>query len=185
MMRKNDNYRTDAEFEDFLVNIGGIVNGRRTGEPLIFERKRFTVGNGWLGIIERLFETLIALGWNKKFILVKEKFGGMSIFLDDLPENGLHFVIDADKETFSVCEVCGESAEQHKINNWVYTLCDTHRDEKLYVEVDGKTYLKKLKDPILKGDSYFNALDNEILVCDVDKLFDPWSLKVIEVKNND
>ena len=63
-----------------------------------------------------------------------------------------------------MCEVCGEPGEQHKINNWIYTLCDTHRDERLYVEVDGKLYLKKLKEPILKGDIYFNAFDNEILI---------------------
>lgn len=185
-MRKNNNYRTDEEFEDFLANIGGLVRAHRPEKGPISLRNEFNIGNGWLGILERLFETLIRLGWDKSFINVKEKFGGLSFFIDNLPDNGLHFIVEAERESFKVCEVCGETGEQYKINNWVYTLCDEHRDEKLYVEVDGKLYLKKLKEPILKGDLYYNAFDNEILVSDVDELFDPWSLKVIEViKNND
>ena len=185
-MRMNDNYRTDAEFEDFLNSIGGVTISHKPHLPPITERRYFNIGNGWLGILQRLFETLIALGWDKSFVNVKEKFGGMSIFLDNLPENGFHFVNEAEKETFITCEVCGEPGEQHRINGWVYTLCDTHRDKKLYVEVDGKLYLKKLKEPILNGDTYFNALTNTIEICNVDKFFDPWSLKVIEViKNND
>ena len=185
-MRKNNNYRTDHEFEDFLANIGGLVRVYNPDKGPIIKRNQFGVGNGWLGILERLFQTLIKLGWDKSFINVKEKFGGLSFFIDNLPENGLHFIVEAEKESFQTCEVCGEHGEQHKINNWIYTLCDTHRDDRLYIEINGKLYLKKLKESILKGDLYFNAFDNEILICDVDDLFDPWSLKVVEViKNND
>jgi hypothetical protein len=185
-MRKNNNYRTDAEFEDFLANIGGLVRVYRPDKGPIIKRSQFGVGNGWLGILERLFQTLIRLGWDKSFINVKEKFGGLSFFIDNLPENGLHFIVESEKESFKVCEVCGEPGEQHRINGWIYTLCDEHRDEKLYVEVDGKLYLKSLKEPILKGDLYYNALHNEISTCEFEDFFDPWSLKVVEVvKNND
>ena len=44
-----------------------------------------------------------------------------------------------------------------------------------------KTYLKKLMEPILNGDIYFNALTNKIEVCDKDNFFDPWCLKVEEI----
>ena len=128
---------------------------------------------------------MIALGWDKSFINVKEKFGGMSVFLDNLPENGFHFVVEAERETFKVCEVCGEPGEQNCINGWVHTLCEEHRDEKLYVEYEGKTYLKKLKEPVKNGDTYLNVLTNIIKTCETDNFFDPWSLKVVEViKNN-
>ena len=40
------------------------------------------------------------MGWDKQFLNVKQKFGGMSIFLDNLPENGFHFVVESEKETF-------------------------------------------------------------------------------------
>ena len=182
----NNNYLSDEEFENFLKNIGGINISHKPHLGPIFNRKNFGIGNGWLGIVQRLFEVLIKLGWDKSFINVKEKFGGMSIFLDNLPENGFHFVAEAEKETFQVCEVCGEPGEQHKINGWIYTLCDEHRNEKLYVEYEGKRYLKKLMEPIKNGDIYFNALTNTIEICKTDNFFDPWSLKVIEViKNND
>jgi hypothetical protein len=184
-IRMNDNHRTDFEFESFLNSISGVTISHKPHLPPITERRYFGINNGWLGILQRLFETLIALGWDKNFINVKEKFGGMSIFLDNLPENGFHFVVEAERETFKVCEVCGEPGEQNRINGWVHTLCEKHRDEKLYVDYEGKTYLKKLMEPILNGDLYYNALNNEIILCDVDKFFDPWSLKVVEViKNN-
>jgi hypothetical protein len=185
-IRMNNNHRTDAEFESFLKKIGGLQRAYRVDKGPILKRNQLNIGNGWLGIVQRLFETLIALGWDKSFVNVKEKFGGMSIFLDNLPENGFHFVAEAERETFQVCEVCGEPGEQHKINGWVYTLCDEHRNEKLYVEYEGKRYLKKLMEPIKNGDIYFNALTNTIEICKTDNFFDPWSLKVIEViKNND
>jgi len=185
-IRMNNNHRTDKEFESFLEKIGGLQRAYRVDKGPILKRNEFNIGNGWLGITQRLFETLIALGWDKSFVNVKEKFGGMSIFLDNLPENGFHFVIEAEKETFKTCEVCGEPGEQNRINGWIYTLCDEHRDEKLYVEYEGKTYLKKLMEPIKNGDIYFNALTNTIEKCETDNFFDPWSLKVTEViKNND
>ena len=181
----NNNHRTDKEFESFLEKIGGVKITHKPHLSPITERRHFGIGNGWLGIVQRLFETLIALGWDKSFVNVKEKFGGMSIFLDNLPENGFHFVVVAEKETFKTCEVCGEPGEQNRINGWVYTLCDKHRDEKLYVDYEGKTYLKKLTEPILNGDIYFNALTNRIETCKTDNFFDPWSLKVFEIiKNN-
>jgi hypothetical protein len=121
------------------------------------------------------------MGWDKSFINVKEKFGGMSIFIDNLPENGFHFVVDAEKETFNVCEVCGENGNQHKIKGWVYTLCDEHRDEKLYVEYEGKTYLTKLLEPIKNGDLYYNAETHVVSLCDVENFFNPWCLKVEEI----
>jgi len=182
----NNNHRTDAEFENFLEKIEGLQRTYMVDKGPILKRNQFGIGNGWLGIVQRLFEVLIKLGWDKSFINVKEKFGGMSIFLDNLPENGFHFVAEAERETFQVCEVCGEPGEQHKINGWVHTLCDEHRDDKLYVENGGKRYLKKLMEPIKNGDIYFNALTNTIEICKTDNFFDPWSLKVIEViKNND
>ena len=181
-IRMNDNHRTDQEFENFLKNIGGVTIQHKPHLGPIMERRYFGVGNGWLGIIQRLFEVLIKLGWDKQFINVKEKFGGMSIFIDNIPENGFNFILDAEKETFSVCEVCGEPGEQHRIKGWIHTLCDEHRDERLMVEDGGKKYLIKEKEKINNGDLYYNAQTHKVLKCDMDNFFDPWSVKVIEFK---
>lgn len=181
----NDNYRTDREFDDFLKSIDGLVDGYGTTNEPILTRKSFNIGNGWLGIVERLFQTLITLGWNKEFLDVKEKFGGMSIFLSNIPENGFNFIFDAEKETFSTCEVCGEPGENQKIRGWVYTLCDEHRDEKLIIENEGKKYIIKEKENVENGDLYYNARTHEILKCEIDVFFDPWSVKVTQIIKNE
>ncbi len=184
-MRINDNHRTDHEFENFLENIGGLVDGYgTTNEPLLL-RKQFPIGNGWLGILQRLIETLITLGWKKEFLTVKEKFGGMSLFLSNIPKNGFHFIIEAEKETHSVCEVCGEPGEKRKIRNWIYTLCENHGDEKLIIQNKGKTYLMRHLGGIKNGDLYYNANTHEVLKCETDNFFDPWSVRVIEFLKND
>jgi hypothetical protein len=182
----NDNHRTDQEFENFLKSIGGITIQHKQHLGPIIERRYFGVGNGWLGIIQRLFEVLIRLGWDKQFVNVKEKFGGMSIFIDNIPENGFNFILDAERETFKVCEICGEPGEQHRIKGWIHILCEEHRDERLMIEDEGKKYLLKEKEKINDGDLYYNAQTHKVLKCEVDNFFDPWSVKVIEIiKNND
>ena len=180
-MRMNNNHRTDYEFENFLKNIGGITIQHKPHLGPIIERKYFAIGNGWLGIVQRLFEVLIKLGWDKQFINVKEKFGGMSIFIDNIPENGFHFIIEAEKETHSVCEVCGEPGNSRKIKGWIYTLCDNHGDEKLIVDCEGKRYLMRHFGGIKNGDLYYNAQTHKVLKCEVENFFDPWSVKVIEI----
>ena len=180
-IRMNNNYLSDKEFNDFLENIGGLNHGFHKHKSPLLERRNFTVGNGWLGILQRLFEVLISMGWNKDFLNVKQKFGGMSIFLDNLPENGHQFVVESEKETFSVCEVCGEPGVQHKINNWVYCLCETHRDEQSLVLFGGQKYFMVETEPILNGDYYFDALHNQVKLCENDKFFDPWSVKVLKL----
>jgi hypothetical protein len=185
-IRMNNNHRTDQEFENFLESIGGVTLQHKPHLGPITERRYFSIGNGWLGIVQRLFETLIVLGWDKEMINVKEKFGGMSIFLSNVPENGFNFIFDAERETFSTCEVCGEPGENQKIKGWVYTLCDEHRDEKLIIENEGKKYIIKEKEKVQNGDLYYNAQTHEVLKCEMDVFFDPWSVKVIElIKNND
>jgi len=177
----NNNYLSDKEFNSFLNSIGGINHGFHKHKSPILERRYFSIGNGWLGILQRLFETLISLGWDKEFINVKQKFGGMSLFLDNLPENGLHFVTEAEKESFRICEVCGEPGDQHKINSWIHTLCNEHQKEISLVKFEGRKYFIVEKLPILNGDYYFDALHNEVKTCESDNFFDPWSVKVLKL----
>ena len=126
----NQNYKTDTEFEEFLKSINGLENGYRIGEHPILNRGYFSIGNGWLGLTQRLIEDLIKLGWNKETIQVKEKFGTLCFYTNKLPENGIKTIIGYTNESVTICEICGESGQQHKINNWIYTLCETHKDEK-------------------------------------------------------
>jgi len=60
-IRMNNNHRTDSEFENFLEKIGGINISHKPFHPPIKERRYFGIGNGWLGVLQRLFEVLIKL----------------------------------------------------------------------------------------------------------------------------
>jgi hypothetical protein len=179
--RTNNNYLSDQEFDNFLKSICGLNHGYHLHKSPIVNRRNFSISNGWLGPLQRLFEVLISLGWDKNFLQVKQKFGGMSIFLDNIPENGYQFIIDTEKESFKICEVCGEPGDQHKINNWVYCLCETHRGEQSLVLFENQKYFMVETEPILNGDYYFDALHNQVKLCENDKFFDPWSVKVLKL----
>ena len=176
----NQNYKTDAEFEDFLASIGGVENGYRIGEKPILSRGYFSVGNGWLGIIQRLIERLVSLGWDKQITQVKEKFGGLCFYTNELPEGSIYFIVEADKESRTVCEICGEPGKTVNKKGWYYTLCENHSVLNDAVEVDGEMYAPSLFSKIKNGDLYYDAFYHEIKKCDTDGFFNPWCVKVVK-----
>jgi hypothetical protein len=176
----NPNYKTDIEFEEFLKSIGGLENGYRIGEKPITNRGYFSVGNGWLGVTQRLIETLISLGWNKQITQVKQKFGGLCFYTNELPEGAIYFIIDADKESRTVCEICGEPGETVNKKGWYYTLCENHSVLNDVVEVDGEMYAPSLFSKIKNGDLYYDAFHHEIKKCNTDGFFNPWCVKVVK-----
>lgn len=176
----NQNYKTDTEFEEFLESIGGLQNGNKVGDKPILSRDYFSVGNGWLGIIQSLIEVLIKLGWNKEIIQVKEKFGGLRFYVNNLPDNAIFFITESEKKSYNSCEVCGELAEQHKIKGWINTLCENHSVLNDVVEVESERYAPLLFSKIKNGDLYYDTFHHEIKKCDTDWVFNPWCIKVVK-----
>ena len=174
----NQNYKTDAEFEEFLKSINGLENGYRIGEKPITNRGYFSVGNGWLGVIQRLIETLISLGWNKQITQAKQKFGGLCFYTNELPESSIYFIIDADKESRTICEICGEPGKTVNKKGWYYTLCENHSVLNDVVEVDGEMYAPSLFSKIKNGDLYYDSFHHEIKKCNTDGFFNPWCVRV-------
>ncbi len=83
-----------------------------------------TVGDGWVSILDALATRLIALGWDRKLLQVREKFGLLRFY----PESGLtHEMQAAVEEAISLsaktCEDCGEPGVAQE-GDWVRTLCD-------------------------------------------------------------
>ena len=126
----NPNYKTDIEFEEFLKSIGGLENGYRVGEKPILSRGYFSVGNGWLGIIQRLIETLISLGWNKQITQVKEKFGGLRFYINEGSNEIYERIVKAEKDSHEICETCGEKGNMRTDIGWYRTLCNKHYEER-------------------------------------------------------
>ena len=82
------------------------------------------VGDGWLEILERLAEDLVALGWDRGVYQIKEKFGGLRFYLrDEATTEMCERVEQAQEESLRTCEDCGRPGRLRKFG-WWRTLCD-------------------------------------------------------------
>jgi hypothetical protein len=117
---------TSVEFEDFLESIGGLFDGRSPGRrPIIINICQ--CDEGWLELIKDLILELIAAGWNKEVRQIKEKFGGLSFYTNDLTDKDFAIIHKYALKSFHTCEICG-SIDNVKLRrkNWVKTLCEKH-----------------------------------------------------------
>ena len=122
-------YLSNQEFEKFLEDIGGLTYCYKTHEHVILSRSFFGINNGWLGIVKELMEKLIELGWDKRICQVKEKFAGLRFYPDELNDDGYSLILEYEKLSYTVCEVCGEPGEIRKDIGWLRTLCDNHHND--------------------------------------------------------
>lgn len=93
------------------------------------------VGDGWLGIIEELCKQLEP--YPVKFAQIKEKFGALRVYLDDLEEmtkeqqQAVSAAMDAAEELSSkTCEVCGAAEAKIDGPGWLRCLCAKCREER-------------------------------------------------------
>lgn len=94
-----------------------------------------SVGKGWSGLIDEVFDKLEALGKPTTIVQVKEKYAGLRIYtggygyLDDGSEITMDdfekFILDIEYRSFKICEVCGKEGKVRG-KNWYYTSCDEH-----------------------------------------------------------
>jgi hypothetical protein len=124
---KNNNYMSDVEFDTFLQGIGGLENGWYAGRDRIMARGYFAVDNGWLGIVKRLIEDLIELGWDRQICQVKEKFGGLRFYPNATSDDMHNRIRLAEDASYITCEKCGELGTLRS-GNWMSTLCDEHAE---------------------------------------------------------
>jgi hypothetical protein len=81
------------------------------------------VGPGWFPLLDRLVADLFALGWDRRILSVKEKYGGLSFFADGT--SAIQARIDqAEAESETVCEDCGAPGRSCDRGGWIRTLCE-------------------------------------------------------------
>jgi hypothetical protein len=119
-------YLSDEQMSEYLNSIGGLENGFYTDKGPILDPGFFCVSNGWFGLIKSLIDDLIELGWDKQTCQVKEKFGGLRFYINAGSDEIHERIIQAEKESYKVCEKCGEDGEIRTDIGWYSTLCDTH-----------------------------------------------------------
>lgn len=92
-----------------------------------------SVGGGWNGIVSKASAALAALGpvdtgdpvidGRLAVIQVKEKFGGLRIYLNFDTEETDAIVKAAAEEAARTCEFCGNPGELYTKRGWFTTLC--------------------------------------------------------------
>ena len=120
---------TDEEMNEFLQSIGGLENGYYTDREPITNCGFFALDNGWFPLIKELIEDLIALGWDKQTCCVKEKFGSMRFYINKGSDEIFNRISKAERDSYEICEKCGEKGELRKDLGWILTLCDKHYQE--------------------------------------------------------
>lgn len=69
----------------------------------------FSIGDGWLSIVDEAFEKMIEAGWDRDLQQVKEKFCGLRIYIGNGSEAVDVIIRDAERKAALCCENCGRS----------------------------------------------------------------------------
>lgn len=80
-------------------------------------------GDGWVPLIDQLFQDLIDLGWDKSLIQLKEKFGCLRVYIGVGTQEQFDRIHQAENQSAEICENCGKPGIQTKKNWWIKTLC--------------------------------------------------------------
>jgi hypothetical protein len=115
---------TDQELNEYLESIGGLIIGYRTDLPPVTNTSLFWCGTGWNQLIKDLIEDLIALGWDRHVIQVKEKFGGLRFYIDYGSDEMYNRISKAENDSYTICEETGKTGELRTDIGWMRTLCD-------------------------------------------------------------
>jgi hypothetical protein len=94
----------------------------------------FEVQDGWFEILNRLCQKLQSMGLPEdfQFLQVKEKFGGLRVYVLGGTDAVWDAIDAAEAESFKTCEECGSTGKLRTDMGWLRTLCDTchnHYDE--------------------------------------------------------
>lgn len=54
----------------------------------------------------------------------------------------------------------------------------------MIIEFEGDIYRTVINDPIKEGDLYYDCVVNEVKLCNTNNHFDPWTLKMEKILNN-
>jgi hypothetical protein len=85
------------------------------------------VGKGWSKILDGLYDIKPR---NVFVAQVKEKFGGLRFYIFGGDDEFHEAVRLAEKESYHVCEICGDPGKLREDLGWILTLCDKHYEQR-------------------------------------------------------
>lgn len=90
----------------------------------------FAIDDGWMPIVDRAFAEMIALGWDRCLSQVKEKFGGLRIYIGSASEEVFDVIHRAEEEAWLTCSRCGSRKDvETQGPGWLVTLCGQCRNQ--------------------------------------------------------
>jgi len=98
-----------------------------------FEMFGVECNKGWHPLVERTLNDLYASGIKMEEILqVKEKFGGLRIYLSRYTDEADQIIKKAEEEALHTCEVCGtqQDVAMRSPRGWMSTQCETCYNKK-------------------------------------------------------
>jgi hypothetical protein len=84
------------------------------------EECKACAGKGWSGLIDEIYDKLPKDAY---IVQIKEKFGGLRAYIDNVPKSVQDFIDDCEKRSYEICECCGADGKLRE-GGWVLTLCD-------------------------------------------------------------
>lgn len=113
-------------------------------------RGMVNVGKGWVPIVRKAVEELVALdnlSEPLEVVQVKEKFGGLRIYTNIYSDEIQSIIRKAEAECDKVCEHCGTQKDvQLRKTSWWKTLCETCNDNRYSAE-NSKWNVHDVKEP--------------------------------------
>lgn len=86
-----------------------------------------SVGPGWRPLIEELDKVLTRVAPEHRIAQVKEKFGGLRYYVDNLDGTNaaqVYAAIElAERLSYRICEDCGAPGTSVSLSGWFRTLC--------------------------------------------------------------
>ena len=104
-----------------------IRDGHGVDQPYVVSVLRDHVPAGWFGLVKELTEDLIRLGWDRRVLQVKEKFGTLRFYISQREDSLVNRTIAAKEQSATVCQDCGGPGKWFEDGGWVATLCDPCR----------------------------------------------------------
>jgi hypothetical protein len=93
----------------------------------------FSIGDGWMPLVEQLTKDLLAIYPELRVKQVKEKFGSLRYYIEGVPEEQhrpLHDLINtAERASTRICELCSEQGKTLDLDGQYVTLCPKCADK--------------------------------------------------------
>jgi hypothetical protein len=89
----------------------------------------FECGDGWFDLLWRLCEDIEKLDPPEDFYVdqVKEKYGGLRFYVGNDTLEIYDRIVEAEEESYTICEDCGSVGAVTSNHGWLSTLCDKCR----------------------------------------------------------